>query len=90
MIGQAIQINSTGSVVGDAHNTRIKSITILGGSDAMTLVLKEGGSGGTVRLTLGAGIATPYHFFFGDDGFACPGAHLTITGTAPKVTVVIV
>ena len=90
MVGQAIQINSTGSVVSDTDNTRIKSITILGGSDAMTLVLKQGGSGGTVVLTLGAATLVPYHFFFGDDGFACPGAHLTITGTAPKVTVVIV
>jgi uncharacterized membrane protein len=91
MLGQPIQLTGSGGyVVKAGHATRIKSITLLGGSDSAVATLKEAGGSGTERLELKAALNTTVHEFFGDNGFLCTGAHIAMTGTTPKVTVVIV
>jgi ABC-type Co2+ transport system permease subunit len=87
MIAAIKQLAATGSVVGDTHNTVIKSITLTAGSDTATLVLKQGGSSGTAVLSLSAVTNTSTSVYFGDGGIACPGAHITLTGTARKASV---
>jgi len=90
MLGQIKQLSASGYVVGANDNTKIKAITLQGGSDTATLTLKEGGSGGTERLEIKAAAGTIEHLYFGEQGFMCPGAYAALSGTGPKVSFVLV
>jgi len=66
----------------------IDSITLCAGSDAATVTVKEGGSGGTViwegRVAT-ANDSIPFPF---PQGMAVTAAYITLTGTSPNATVV--
>ena len=89
MLGNPIQLTGTGYVVDLGDNTKIKSITLLGGSGASTVTLTEGILGAE-RFEIKAGIGIATHHFFGDEGFVCPSAYITLGGAGAKVTVVVV
>lgn len=65
----------------------LRSVTLTGGSDAATAVVRAGGSGGTVILTLKAAAATTAPPALFGRAFCGTGIHVTLTGTAPAVTV---
>lgn len=66
----------------------LRSVVLAANSDAASVVVRAGGSGGTIILTLraatGTTAATP------DLGrvMCAAGIHVTVTGTAPAVSVV--
>lgn len=68
-------------------NAYLRSVSLTGGSDAATVVVRAGGSGGTVILTLKAAINTTAPQAVFGRAYCAAGIHVTVTGTAPAVTV---
>jgi hypothetical protein len=78
-------VAATGDIT--TANAYLRSVVLTGGSDAATVVVRAGGSGGTVILTLKAATAsTAPQAVFGR-AYCGAGIHVTVTGTAPAVTV---
>lgn len=65
----------------------LRSVVLTGGSDAATVVVRAGGSGGTVILTLKAATATTAPQAVFGRLYCGAGIHVTVTGTAPAVSV---
>lgn len=74
-------VTATGDVT--TVTSHLHSVVLTAGSDAATLVVKEGGSGGTTILTLAAATGDTVAWHAGDsDGVQCTGGiHATTTGT---------
>jgi hypothetical protein len=78
-------VAATGDIT--TANAYLRSVVLTGGSDAATVVVRAGGSGGTVILTLKAATATTAPPAVFGRAYCGSGIHVTVTGTAPAVTV---
>lgn len=80
------QLGSTGDVV--TTSAPLYAVVLTAGSDAATLTVKAGGSGGTTILTVKAAASTTVAVP-GLSGVLCPGGiHATLAGTSPVATFV--
>lgn len=68
-------------------NAYLRSVSLTGGSDAATVVVRAGGAAGTVILTLKAATATTAPQAAFGRLYCGAGIHVTVTGTAPAVSV---
>lgn len=82
---QVKAVAATGDIT--TANAYLRSVVLTGGSDAATVVVRAGGSGGTVILTLKAAINTTAPQAVFGRVYCGAGIHVTVTGTAPAVTV---
>lgn len=72
------------TLVGSAY---LKSVSLLGGSAASSVAIKEGGSAGSVLLTLDAAIDTPQSWRASDPaGAMVADLYVDLTGTGAEVT----
>jgi hypothetical protein len=80
--GDLKQVSATGDVTGAGRF--LQSVVLTAGSDAATLLVKDG-SGGATRLTLKAAANTSVPWTSGDpDGVAFSATiHATLSGTGP-------
>lgn len=79
------RITATGNV-GPAAGARVGAVVLTAGSDAATLALREGGSGGTIFCTLKAAANTSVGAPFA--GLQMDGQlHATFTGTSPEACI---
>lgn len=77
------QLSATGDVT--TLDANLHTVVLTAGSDAATLVVKRGGSGGTTVLTLKAAASTSVPCDM--RAAACnDGIHATLTGTGPVAT----
>ena len=86
---QSTQLAASGAVVGGS--ARVKSIYVAHSGTAGTVVLKDGGTGGTVRCTINTAAAIgEYQTIIPEPGIHCKsstGPYITITGGVSFVTV---
>jgi len=80
------RVTATGDVA--TRNTYLRAASLTAGSDAATLVVRAGGSGGAVLFTLKAPASTSVGVPDLHDLYAAGGVHATLTGTAPEATLV--
>ena len=81
------QITNTGGSV-FAGSARVKSIWVAHSATAGTVVLRDGGSTGTVRCTLNtAAVIGEYQSDIPEPGIRCDNPHITIGGGVSFVTV---
>ena len=81
------QITNTGGSV-FAGSARVKSIWVAHSATAGTVVLRDGGSTGTVRCTLNtAAVLGEYQSDIPEPGIKCSNPHITIGGGVSFVTV---
>lgn len=66
----------------------LKSVVLCAGSDAATVIVKKGGSGGTQILKLATAANTSVNSGPLFDAQCGTGIHVTLSGTSPAVTVV--
>lgn len=87
MASQLRRLTASGDVI--AGSGYLKSVTLTGGTAASSVVIREGGSAGTIRLTVKAAIDTTVGWKAVDpDGVLLPGAvHATLAGAAAEVAV---
>lgn len=78
------QVSATGDVV-VTDSTVVRSVVLTAGSDAATLTVKAGGSGGTTKLTLKAAASTTVVWAANDRKgvLFAGGVHATLAGTGP-------
>lgn len=81
-----VRRTTTGDIT--TQDADLRGLVLTAGSDAATVVLREGGSGGTVRLTVKAAANTSVPVPLWDTYFG-EGVHATLTGTGPEVAVVL-
>lgn len=81
------QRTSNGEIATASTPYQVYAVVLTGGSDAATVTLKTGGSGGTTLLTLAAaaGVSVPMQFPNGVTFHR--GIYATLTGTGPSVSV---
>lgn len=79
------------SATATVHPTqgRVTTVVLTGGSDAATLILKDGGASGTTKVTIKAPINATVVVPLRGANFATD-IHATITGTAPAVMVEVI
>lgn len=84
--GKSTVIASSAAV--SAKAGRVLGIGITAGADEATVLIKDGGTGGTVKTaTLTAGTGTSDHWSF-PSGIQCSTSiYATITGTTPVVAI---
>lgn len=82
------RVTATGDVT--TVGTFLRSVSLTNGSDAATLTVRAGGSGGTIVLVLKVGGATVAESVTQDlfDAFCADGVHATLAGTSPSATFV--
>lgn len=80
---QIQQLSATGDVT--TRDTFLRAVVLAAGSDAATATVREGGSGGTVRLTVKAAANTTEIVPLPDVQFS-EGVHVTLAGTGPVVS----
>lgn len=80
------QVSATGDVT--TVSTYLRTVTLTAGSDAASLTVRAGGSGGTTVLTLKATAGTTTASVIMRDAFAAGGVHATLTGTGPVASFV--
>lgn len=85
-VRKAVAVAATASL--DAGTGLLCGVTLTGGSDAASAVLKVGGSGGTVILTLKAPANTTV-MFTPPCGIGYRDLHVTLTGTGPAFTAIL-
>lgn len=81
------EVSATGTVV--SSRAPVHSVILSAGIDAASVVLRDGGGAGTVKVTLKAAAGTSAVWNAGDRqgvDFATD-VHATITGTTPTVDV---
>lgn len=80
-------VTSTGDVETATIRRSIVSVVLTAGSDAATLVLRFGGSGGTIfcKLAAATGTSATALLFGASVG---GGIHATLTGTSPAAMIV--
>lgn len=77
-------VSATGDITtADAY---LHCAVLSGGSDAATAVIRAGGSGGVIVLTLKAATATTVSTGEIGPAFCENGIHVTLTGTGPAFT----
>lgn len=79
------QVSATGDVT--TVSTHVRAVSLTGGSDAATLTVKAGGSGGTTVLTLKAAANSTVEANL-YDALCSGGVHATLAGTGPVATFV--
>ena len=80
------QLSGTGDVF--AGSARVKSIWVAHSATAGTVVLRDGGSTGTVRCTLNtAAVLGEYQSDIPEPGIKCSNPHVTFGGGVSFVTV---
>ena len=80
------QLSANGDVF--AGSSRVKGIWIAHSATAGTVVLRDGGSTGTVRCTLNtAAVLGEYQSDIPEPGIKCSNPHITIGGGVSFVTV---
>jgi len=80
------QLSANGDVF--AGSARVKSIWVAHSATAGTVVLRDGGSTGTVRCTLNtAAVLGEYQSDIPEPGIKCSNPHITIGGGVSFVTV---
>jgi len=80
------QLSATGDVF--AGSARVKGIWIAHSATAGTVVLRDGGSTGTVRCTLNtAAVLGEYQSDIPEPGIKCSNPHVTFGGGVSFVTV---
>jgi hypothetical protein len=80
------QLSANGDVF--AGSARVKGIWIAHSATAGTVVLRDGGSTGTVRCTLNtAAVLGEYQSDIPEPGIKCSNPHITIGGGVSFVTV---
>lgn len=79
-------VAATGDIT--TANAYLRNVVLTGGSDAATVVVKAGGSSGTTVLTLKAPTVTSIATGELGRAYCAGGIHVTVTGTAPAVTVI--
>ena len=80
------QLSATGDVF--AGSARVKGIWIAHSATAGTVVLRDGGSTGTVRCTLNtAAVIGEYQSDIPEPGIKCSNPHVTFGGGVSFVTV---
>lgn len=83
MSGAIKRVTATGDVT--TEDARLFAVVLTAGSDAATLVVREGGSGGTIVLDVKAAASTTASVdLFG--ALCSGGVHATLTGTGPTAT----
>ena len=86
---QSTQLSADGAVVGGS--ARIKSIYVAHSGTAGTVILKDGGTGGTARCTINTAAAIgEYQTIIPEPGIRCvhaSGPYIAITGGVSFVTV---
>lgn len=80
-----VQASATGDITTDTAHVR--AVVLTAGSDAASVVVKAGGSGGTTVLTLKAAASTSVWAGL-CEAHCSGGVHVTLTGTGPTVSVV--
>lgn len=82
-----IELSASGEIATAGKPRTVYAVSLTAGSDAATVTLKSGGSGGTTLLTLKAAANSSVAVEYGC-GVAFPvGCYLTFTGTAPVASV---
>lgn len=76
---------ATGNL-GPASGGLLWGVTLSAGADAATVVVREGGSGGTVLLTVKAAINTTVNVRTYGSRYTGQ-LHLTFTGTSPEASI---
>jgi len=84
--GQAVAVAATGDIT--TASTNLLAVHLAAGADAATVVVKAGGSGGTTILKLAALAGDSVGGPVGAAVLCSGGIHVTVTGTAPSITVV--
>ena len=80
------QLSANGDVF--AGSARVKSIWVAHSATAGTVVLRDGGSTGTIRCTLNtAAVLGEYQSDIPEPGLRCDNPHITIGGGVSFVTV---
>lgn len=84
------ELTASGAITATGVPCKVLSISGLGGAAAGTVILKDGGSGGTAKLTVDVGTAATFHhpikgggMIFSTDCYAALGG-----GTAPAAVTV--
>lgn len=82
---QISHVTSTGDIT--TLDSYLRSVVLAATTDASTVTVRAGGSGGTIVAVLSAAAndtaAADFH-----DAYCGDGIHVTTTGTTPDVTVV--
>jgi hypothetical protein len=81
-MGGGLSFSGTATATVDANGGTLRSASLTGGSDAASLVLRTGGSGGTILCTLKAATGVTVQRLFAL-GVPYNDLHATVTGTAP-------
>lgn len=81
-----LERNSSGDIT--TSSASLRGVVLTAGSDAATVAVRAGGSGGTVILTLKAATATSEPTGYIPDVLCSGGIHVTLTGTGPTVAVI--
>lgn len=82
------RVTATGDVT--TVDSYLRGVTLTAGSDAATLTVRAGGSGGTVILTLKAAANTSVVVPRLTDVYCDGGIHATFSGTSPEASLVFV
>lgn len=77
------EISADGNISG-TDTIHLGTVVLTGGSDAASLVVKDGGASGTVVLTIKAAIDTSVVVPLPKGGIALNTAYADVTGTAVK------
>lgn len=80
------EVSATGDV--STIDSYLRAVSLTGGSDAATLTIKAGGSGGTTILVLKAAANTSVSFQ-SHDAYCDGGVHATLTGISPSASFVL-
>lgn len=81
---KAARVAATGAVFG--ARTRVKAVAVLGGAAAGTLVLTDGGAGGTTKLTLDIPATALSYLLFPGEGILFENdVYATLTGVTSLV-----
>jgi hypothetical protein len=85
-VSAIVRAAATGDIT--TQDCELRGVTLTAGSDAATVVLREGGSSGTVRLTVKAAANTTVAVPLWDASIG-NGLHATFTGTGPEASFVL-
>lgn len=80
------EVTATGDVT--TSQTYLKAVSLTGGTDAATLTVKRGGSGGTTVLVVKAAANTTASVPNLHEADCAGGVHATLAGTSPSATFV--
>lgn len=83
---QMVERTTDGDVT--TKDSFLHCVTLTGGSDAATVVVKQGGSSGTTILTLKCAASTSVSTGYMGDVDCADGIYVDLTGTGPTVSVV--